>query len=104
MRYAVIFVGAYLLTEMKPNWLKEEFGGLELVTKVAAAFLVVASLVLAGLAGGKMRGSGPAAMWNVTPTVAITHRNQVGQTTGHLHFEAIRGFSRWLIQNDTGNL
>jgi drug/metabolite transporter (DMT)-like permease len=57
VRYAVIFLGAYLLTKLKPQWLKEEFGGWELVTKMAATFLVIAGLVLAGLAGNKNGGA-----------------------------------------------
>lgn len=71
VRYAVIFLGAYLFTKLKPNWLKEEFGGWEFVTKAAATLLVVAGLVLAGLAGGKMGGAGPTAMKNAVPTAAV---------------------------------
>lgn len=67
VRYAVIFVGAYVLTKLKPSWLKEEFGGWELVTKVAATLLVVAGLVLAGLAGGKMGGAGVTASEGALP-------------------------------------
>lgn len=67
VRYAVIFLGAYLLTRMKPKWLKEEFGGRELVTKVAATLLVVAGLVLAGLAGNKNRTARITAIERVEP-------------------------------------
>lgn len=62
VRYAVIFLGAYLFTKLKPQWLKEEFGGWELVTKAAATLLVIAGLVLAGLAGRAQSGGGTMAM------------------------------------------
>ncbi len=71
VRYAVIFIGAYLFTKLKPNWLEEEFGGWELVTKVVATLLVVAGLVLAGIAGSKMSGSSVTALQEVTPRMAI---------------------------------
>jgi len=58
VRYAVIFVGALLLTKFRPSWLKERFGGWQLVTKVIATCLVVAGLVLVGLAGGTAGNSG----------------------------------------------
>jgi drug/metabolite transporter (DMT)-like permease len=61
VRYAVIFLGAYLLTVARPSWLKEDFHGWQLVTKALATLLVVAGLVLAGLAGGKAGGGTPTA-------------------------------------------
>ncbi len=51
VRYVVIFLCAFLLTRIKPNWLQENFGGRQLVTKAAATALVVAGLVLVGLHG-----------------------------------------------------
>lgn len=51
VRYAIIFVGALLLTRFKPQWLKERFRGAELVTKALATAAVVAGLVLVALAG-----------------------------------------------------
>ncbi len=39
VRYAVIFIAAYLLTRLRPEWLKEDFRGWQLVTKVAATCL-----------------------------------------------------------------
>lgn len=62
VRYAVIFLGAFLFTKLKPQWLKEEFRGWELVTKMAATLLVIAGLVLAGLGGNKGGGAGPTAI------------------------------------------
>lgn len=58
VRYAIIFVGALLLTRIKPKWLKEDFGGWTLAGKTAATLLVVAGLVLLGLKGGDS-GGGP---------------------------------------------
>jgi drug/metabolite transporter (DMT)-like permease len=50
-RYAVIFLGALLLTELKPDWLREGFRGWQLLTKTVATGLVVAGLVVVGLRG-----------------------------------------------------
>ncbi|MGC1374030.1 MAG: DMT family transporter [Candidatus Sulfotelmatobacter sp.] len=59
VRYAVIFVGALLLTKLKPTWLKEDFTGAELVTKIVGTCLVIAGVALSGISGGKTAG-GPA--------------------------------------------
>jgi drug/metabolite transporter (DMT)-like permease len=55
VRYAVIFLGALLLTKFRPAWLEEKFRGWQLVTKALATCLVVAGLILAGMSKG---GSG----------------------------------------------
>jgi len=52
VRYAIVFVGALLLTHVKPKWLKEDFRGWTLVGKTAGTMLVVVGLVLMGLKGG----------------------------------------------------
>jgi len=52
VRYAIIFVGALLLTNLKPRWLKENFGGWRLATKVVATTFVIAGLALASISGG----------------------------------------------------
>lgn len=52
VRYVVIFLGALLLTEFKPDWLRENFSGWQLVTKSIATAMVVAGLVAVGLSGG----------------------------------------------------
>lgn len=49
VRYAVIFVGALLISNLKPRWLKEDFRGWQLATKIAATSLVVAGLALASV-------------------------------------------------------
>lgn len=53
VRYAIVFVGAYLLTKLRPLWLKEDFTGWELATKTAGTCLVIAGVVVVGLSGGK---------------------------------------------------
>lgn len=57
VRYAVIFLGALLLTKLRPAWLQEKFHGWQLVSKAMATCLVVAGLVLVGLSKGNAGGS-----------------------------------------------
>lgn len=57
VRYAVIFLGALLLTKFRPQWLKESFRGSQLVIKAVATALVIAGLALAGISGGT-KGAG----------------------------------------------
>lgn len=52
VRYVVIFVGAYLITQWKPCWFEEDFHGMALAGKAAATALVAAGLVVASLRGG----------------------------------------------------
>ena len=52
VRYVIIFLGALLLTKLKPMWLKERFHGWQLFTKSAATALVVAGLVVVGSSHG----------------------------------------------------
>ena len=47
-RYAIIFLGAFLITRLKPSWLSESFHGWVLAGKIAATGLVAAGLVLLG--------------------------------------------------------
>ncbi|MGH9717760.1 MAG: hypothetical protein ACRD4R_13675 [Candidatus Acidiferrales bacterium] len=58
VRFVVIFIGAYLLTKLRPMWLKEDFRGWQLATKSFATALVVAGLAIAGLSGGTQGGGG----------------------------------------------
>ncbi len=60
VRYAVIFLGALLLTRFRPQWLKETFNGTQLVTKIVGTCLVIAGVALAGISGSKAGGGGPA--------------------------------------------
>lgn len=52
VRYVVVFIGAYAITVLKPDWFREDFRKWVLVAKVAATGLVVAGLVVSGLRGG----------------------------------------------------
>ncbi len=52
VRYALVFVGAFVLTTSRPRWLKEDFSRRALVLKTIGTALVVAGLVLVGLSGG----------------------------------------------------
>jgi drug/metabolite transporter (DMT)-like permease len=65
VRYVIIFLGAYLITRMRPRWLQENFQGFVLVGKALATLLVVAGLVLLGLHGGET-GGGPSAILQPT--------------------------------------
>jgi uncharacterized membrane protein len=56
VRYVIIFIGAYLITRLKPQWFREDFRRPVLIAKLAATGLVVAGLVLAGLHRGGNAG------------------------------------------------
>ncbi len=49
LRYAIIFVGVYILSKYHPDWLHELYEGWPLVAKSAATALVIAGLVLVGM-------------------------------------------------------
>ena len=51
VRYAIVFVGALLLTRIRPKWLREDFRPWRLLTKGVATVMVIAGVVLAGLGG-----------------------------------------------------
>lgn len=59
VRYVVIFIGAYLITQWRPSWFKEDFTKRTLIIKVVATSLVVAGLILVGLNGGSGASAGP---------------------------------------------
>lgn len=52
VRYVVVFLGAYAVTKLRPDWFKEDFRTWALFAKTAATALVVAGLVMVGLRGG----------------------------------------------------
>lgn len=60
VRYAIIFLGALMLTKLRPQWLKENFRGRQLVWKSIATGLVIAGLAVAGISGGAKGGGSPA--------------------------------------------
>jgi drug/metabolite transporter (DMT)-like permease len=49
LRYVIIFGGAYGLTRLRPQWLRENFTGRTLLGKSLATLMVVAGLVLLGI-------------------------------------------------------
>ncbi|MGE5111674.1 MAG: EamA family transporter [Acidobacteriaceae bacterium] len=61
VRYGVIFAGAFLLTQFKPEWLKENFRGWQLWTKLIATGLVIAGLLVVGFQGSGAEASSPTA-------------------------------------------
>lgn len=56
VRYAVIFVGAYLFTRLRPDWICENFTRPVLIGKSIATLMVAAGLVFLAV-GGKSRSS-----------------------------------------------
>jgi drug/metabolite transporter (DMT)-like permease len=59
VRYIIIFLGAYAITQVKPSWFREDFRKPVLIAKVTATCLVVIGLVLVALSGGGGGASGP---------------------------------------------
>jgi drug/metabolite transporter (DMT)-like permease len=66
VRYAIIFIGAFLLTKLHSDWLKEDFRGAELFAKAAATGLVIAGLVLTAMSGGEGTSAGGATAKSVS--------------------------------------
>jgi drug/metabolite transporter (DMT)-like permease len=60
VRYVIIFLGAYLLTKLRPQWLCEIFTGRVLVGKAVATLMVVAGLVVLGYWGKSAGGASTA--------------------------------------------
>jgi uncharacterized membrane protein len=56
VRYAVIFLAAYAITQWKPVWIREDFTRRALLIKSLGTGLVVAGLILVGLHGGSGAG------------------------------------------------
>jgi drug/metabolite transporter (DMT)-like permease len=73
VRYAVIFLGALLLTRLRPAWLKEKFHGWQLVSKAVATCLVVAGLVMVGRSNAGNAASGPqSSNWHLPADLCIS--------------------------------
>jgi drug/metabolite transporter (DMT)-like permease len=49
VRYGIVFVGAFLLTRMRPEWLRENFGRRVLVGKSVGTGLILAGLAALGI-------------------------------------------------------
>jgi drug/metabolite transporter (DMT)-like permease len=52
VRFAIIFVGALLLTKFRPQWLQEDFSGRTLVIKTLATATIVAGMIWLATHGG----------------------------------------------------
>jgi drug/metabolite transporter (DMT)-like permease len=61
VRYATIFVGVFLLTKFKPEWLKESFTGWTMTAKTIATGLIIAGLGITGLGTNSSAAAGAAA-------------------------------------------
>ena len=53
VRFVIIFVGALLLTRMRPAWLQEDFSGRTLAIKVFATAIIVTGMVWLAMHGGQ---------------------------------------------------
>jgi uncharacterized membrane protein len=60
VRYVIVFIGAYLVTNFRPSWFTEDFSKRALTFKAIGTALVVAGLVVVGLYGGKAGGGSAA--------------------------------------------
>jgi drug/metabolite transporter (DMT)-like permease len=74
LRYVVIFIGALLMTKLRPAWLKERFRGWQLGGKAIATALVIAGLVLVGIAQGNTGNARSPATYLSLPHVETTPR------------------------------
>jgi drug/metabolite transporter (DMT)-like permease len=52
VRYVIIFLGAYGITRLRPQWFQEDFRAWPLAAKLTATLLVIAGLMLVALHGG----------------------------------------------------
>jgi drug/metabolite transporter (DMT)-like permease len=52
VRFVIIFAGALLLTKVRPNWLREDFTGRELLIKAFATAVIVAGMIWLATHGG----------------------------------------------------
>ena len=59
VRYVIIFVCAYAITQWRPSWFRENFGRRALIVKAVGTGFVVAGLILVGLHGNGGGASGP---------------------------------------------
>lgn len=59
VRYALIFVLAWMITRWRPSWFREDFTRRALLIKGLGTALVVAGLILAGLQGSSVGSGAP---------------------------------------------
>jgi drug/metabolite transporter (DMT)-like permease len=70
IRYIVIFLGAYLVTRLRPDWLQEDFRRRALVGKSIATALIVAGLVIVARSGRQDARSDPLRVASAPPCAA----------------------------------
>ncbi len=81
IRYAIIFIGAFLVTKYRPRWLCEEFHGWTLTAKAIATGFVIAGLIVVGLAGKGSGGSSAGRHETFQAAAAHTFRWRVLEVT-----------------------
>jgi len=59
VRYVIIFVLAWAITQWRPSWFREDFTRRALLVKALGTALVVTGLILAGLQGSSIGSRGP---------------------------------------------
>lgn len=59
VRYVIIFVLAWAITQWRPSWFREDFTRRALIVKALGTALVVVGLILAGLQGSSAGSGGP---------------------------------------------
>lgn len=77
VRYVIIFLGAYLLTRLRPIWLSENFTGRVLVGKALATLMVASGLVLLGVTGHGSDQPGATTLNPLTTTASELRKPQV---------------------------
>ena len=56
VRYVIVFLGAFAITQWRPSWIREDFGRRAMLIKATGTGLVVAGLILVALHGGADSG------------------------------------------------
>jgi drug/metabolite transporter (DMT)-like permease len=102
-RYAIIFLGAYLITKFRPDWLREDFHKRVLIGKSIATGLVVAGLVLFGLGADRIGDSGSAARWSPPRSGCVELRYVPHQRDARKREVAHRLCLFWLPNSPTGS-
>jgi drug/metabolite transporter (DMT)-like permease len=70
-RYAVIFLGVYLVTRIRPEWLREDFRRPALIGKAVATAVIVAGLVFVGITSHQSGGAGVSALFRSRPNASM---------------------------------
>ena len=78
VRYAIVFLGAYVITKWKPDWLQEQFSGWTLAAKTIATMLVTAGLVLVSLEGDTLAATYRRETWRTHSCVPRREKSRRG--------------------------